>query len=313
MFKLKDEPAADAIKQGTVFSRFKTSAGNASSKTSRLRNRITLSNPVIRNFNFMTAPGAIRAASQSLADAALAESEMEARNALKPSPLKADRPTINLAEKLKASKAGDGQAGPSSAVKRILVDDSKLPSRKVVEGKPFKPSKVDGEKRKEITSEDLGARRKDAPSSNGTNHKETASTPKRKASCTSLTPKRVMPHLVYNDGRIRLLGLPTLRSIQDQAERPAKKIRLTKPFNKLLEGVVAVLSGFQNPLRSQLRDKLLAMGAKYKPEWNPQCTHLVAAFANTPKFREVKGKGTIVTKDWVEQCHSQRKRLPWRR
>ena len=45
------------------------------------------------------------------------------RNALKPSPLKAARSTINLLEKLKASKAGDGQAGPSSEVKRILVDD----------------------------------------------------------------------------------------------------------------------------------------------------------------------------------------------
>lgn len=94
-----------------------------------------------------------------------------------------------------------------------------------------------------------------------------------------------------------------------------KKVKRTKtlPFGRLLEGVVAVLSGFQNPLRGQLRDRLLAMGAKYKPEWNGQCTHLVSAFANTPKFREVKGRGKIVTKDWVEQCHAQRKRLPWRR
>lgn len=48
-----------------------------------------------------------------------------------------------------------------------------------------------------------------------------------------------------------------------------------KPFNRLLEGDVVVLSGYQNPLRSQLRDKLQAMGAKYKPDWGSSCTHLV--------------------------------------
>lgn len=54
-----------------------------------------------------------------------------------------------------------------------------------------------------------------------------------------------------------------------------KKPKMTKPFSQLLDGVVAVLSGFQNPLRSQLRDKLLALGAKYKPDWNASCTHLM--------------------------------------
>ena len=28
---------------------------------------------------------------------------------------------------------------------------------------------------------------------------------------------------------------------------------------------------------------------------------------------QVKGKGKIVKKEWVERCHSERKRLPWRR
>lgn len=37
------------------------------------------------------------------------------------------------------------------------------------------------------------------------------------------------------------------------------------------------------------------------------------AFPNTPKFNQVKGKGKIVNKHWVENCHSERKRLPWRR
>lgn len=59
-------------------------------------------------------------------------------------------------------------------------------------------------------------------------------------------------------------------------EKPtAKKSKITKPFGKLLEGAVVALSGFQNPLRGQLRDKLLAMGAKYRPDWNNTCTHLM--------------------------------------
>lgn len=37
------------------------------------------------------------------------------------------------------------------------------------------------------------------------------------------------------------------------------------------------------------------------------------AFPNTPKFNQVKGKGKIVKRTWIEDCHSQRKRLPWRR
>lgn len=37
------------------------------------------------------------------------------------------------------------------------------------------------------------------------------------------------------------------------------------------------------------------------------------AFANTPKFKEVQGKGKIVTKHWINDCYQERKRLPWRR
>lgn len=37
------------------------------------------------------------------------------------------------------------------------------------------------------------------------------------------------------------------------------------------------------------------------------------AFLNTPKYNQVKGKGKIVKRNWIEECHTQRKRLPWRR
>lgn len=38
-----------------------------------------------------------------------------------------------------------------------------------------------------------------------------------------------------------------------------------------------------------------------------------AAYINTPKCNQVKGKGKIVGKDWVEKCYSDKKRYPWRR
>ncbi len=45
--------------------------------------------------------------------------------------------------------------------------------------------------------------------------------------------------------------------------------------SQVMKNVVFVLSGFQNPLRSELRDKATAMGATYHDEWNKKCTHLV--------------------------------------
>ena len=47
------------------------------------------------------------------------------------------------------------------------------------------------------------------------------------------------------------------------------------PLNRVLEGVVFVLSGFQNPFRAELRDKALALGAKYRPDWASDTTHLM--------------------------------------
>lgn len=37
------------------------------------------------------------------------------------------------------------------------------------------------------------------------------------------------------------------------------------------------------------------------------------AFTNTPKYQQVRGKGKIVTKKWIEACFNERKRIPWRR
>ncbi|CAA0837231.1 DNA-repair protein XRCC1 [Striga hermonthica] len=96
-------------------------------------------------------------------------------------------------------------------------------------------------------------------------------------------------------------------------------------FSKLMEGVVFALSGFVNPERGILRSQMLEMGAEYQPDWNSNCTLLVCAFSNTPKFRQVKAEGgTVINKDWISESYSQRKLVdiepfllhagkPWRR
>ncbi|KAK3912129.1 DNA repair protein XRCC1 [Frankliniella fusca] len=87
-----------------------------------------------------------------------------------------------------------------------------------------------------------------------------------------------------------------------------------KPFNKLFEGVGIVISGYENPGRSQFRDKALAMGATYSQNWNNSTsTHLICAFTSTPKYREVKGKAIIVTREWIDDCFRERKKLSWQR
>lgn len=70
------------------------------------------------------------------------------------------------------------------------------------------------------------------------------------------------------------------RESQSKPEpKPQQKAKPQKdqqvPFSRIMEGVVFVLSGFQNPFRGELRDRALEMGAKYRPDWTPDSTHLM--------------------------------------
>ncbi|VAI69841.1 unnamed protein product [Triticum turgidum subsp. durum] len=95
---------------------------------------------------------------------------------------------------------------------------------------------------------------------------------------------------------------------KNHAEETHKRAQAGPDFSKLLDGVVFVLSGFVNPERGRLRSQALDMGAVYRPDWSDDCTLLVCAFANTPKFRQVQSEnGTIVIKEWISESHSQRK------
>ncbi|KRT80963.1 hypothetical protein AMK59_6305 [Oryctes borbonicus] len=110
-------------------------------------------------------------------------------------------------------------------------------------------------------------------------------------------------------------GESSKRKLTKVENTPNKKMKqqTRRPFHQLLSDVGIVISGIQNPDRANIRGMALAMGAKYKANWDPTCTHLVCAFTNTPKFNQVKGKGKIVSKSWVTDCHSKRRKLPWRR
>ncbi|NXP66184.1 XRCC1 protein, partial [Chloropsis cyanopogon] len=75
-------------------------------------------------------------------------------------------------------------------------------------------------------------------------------------------------------------------------------------------GVVLALSGFQNPLRAHLRAAATAMGAQYRPDWTPECTHLVCAFARTPKAARARQRGGVVVgQEWIWECQRRGKRV----
>lgn len=58
--------------------------------------------------------------------------------------------------------------------------------------------------------------------------------------------------------------------------------------------MVFCLSGYENPLRGAIREKALDMGADYRTDWTSDCTHLICAFPNTPKWRSVGKKGIVL-------------------
>lgn len=67
----------------------------------------------------------------------------------------------------------------------------------------------------------------------------------------------------------------TLKEPEKKSASATLKEVSYKPFHKLLEGVVFAFSGYVNPERGILRQKALDMGAKYRPDWDTSCSHLM--------------------------------------
>ncbi|XP_041981102.1 DNA repair protein XRCC1 [Aricia agestis] len=81
----------------------------------------------------------------------------------------------------------------------------------------------------------------------------------------------------------------------------------------VLAGVVFSISGYEQPRRGRVRDAALALGARYEPHALQRCTHLVCAFPNTPKLRElrrVNPGARAVRAEWVEHAAAARRRPP---
>ncbi|XP_060756530.1 DNA repair protein XRCC1 isoform X2 [Neoarius graeffei] len=134
---------------------------------------------------------------------------------------------------------------------------------------------------------------------------------KRTAPCKTLT--RTAEHTHTSTGT-KTVSFSQKSPGQTSSVKPSPWSSEPVPFNRIMEGVVFVLSGFQNPFRGELRDKALSMGAKYRPDWSPDSTHLICAFANTPKYSQVKAAGgLIVRKEWVIDCHKRKQKISYKR
>ncbi|UJR25435.1 hypothetical protein I4U23_006782 [Adineta vaga] len=103
----------------------------------------------------------------------------------------------------------------------------------------------------------------------------------------------------------------TSDDLQSPANESETKRSKTENQSQLMKKVVFVLSGFQNPLRTELRTKASKMGATYNDDWDDTCTHLICAFPNTPKYTQVKqsSKGFVVSKQWILDCYKQNQYL----
>ncbi|XP_024917495.1 DNA repair protein XRCC1 isoform X3 [Cynoglossus semilaevis] len=136
------------------------------------------------------------------------------------------------------------------------------------------------------------------------NSPEGKATPQNK-SCPPTTPRlsatKGPPNEKSSDKKIKS---------RSKSEEGKSQVMQQVPFNRIMEGVVFVLSGFQNPFRGELREKALNMGAKYQPDWTSDSTHLICAFANTPKYFQVKrAGGIIVRKEWLLDCHKRKHKI----
>ncbi|XP_077999966.1 DNA repair protein XRCC1-like [Glandiceps talaboti] len=212
-----------------------------------------------------------------------------------------------------SSSAANAAAGVESSKKIGAFKLRDEPSPKFSPGSLFKAEKV--KKVDESTPLKGAAAVRAATHTPSTSTQVSTPQPsnKRRLSNEDAKPKGASPlsrkttHTPTSTHREKEQPPPMKRTKSEPSKTPKK-------FSELMNGVVFALSGFQNPTRANIRDKAVSMGAKYKPDWGNDCTHLICAFANTPKFIQVKKKGgKIVTAKWVQDCHKKKMLFPWRK
>ena len=90
-----------------------------------------------------------------------------------------------------------------------------------------------------------------------------------------------------------------------------KKTKKTSniPFTQIMKNCRIALSGFVNPERATIRDQAQQMGAEFDRDLTPMTTHLICAFANTPKAKKFN-YGFIVKKSWIHLQHATKRVIP---
>ncbi|KAG2383699.1 hypothetical protein C9374_004370 [Naegleria lovaniensis] len=97
---------------------------------------------------------------------------------------------------------------------------------------------------------------------------------------------------------------------EDDNATPVEKDGDVVDKNKVLEGVVIVISGIANPERTTLRETALKMGAQYRPQFTSDTTHVIAAIANTDKSNQALSNGAFVLKkEWIYDCDTNSRRM----
>ncbi|KAF8792577.1 DNA repair protein XRCC1 like protein [Argiope bruennichi] len=174
------------------------------------------------------------------------------------------------------------------------------------------PQQNNTQKRKLDSTKDSEPPAKKESTANGVNKEKLSSKDVEASKKDSAVPS-IKNTVVAKNNNQRTLNLSTNENKPSTSNNKQGKVLKRKPFNKIMENVVFVISGFVNPLRSEIRDKGLEMGAKYKGDWDNTCTHLVCAFINTPKYIQVRSQGgRIVTKDWILDCYKKKVPLDWK-
>lgn len=98
-----------------------------------------------------------------------------------------------------------------------------------------------------------------------------ASTPKS----SQITAKNVTKKIQNTNPVSSSKGSDTVSPASVSTKKPLPKAMLKKPFSQLFENVVFIISGYENPLRSEIRRKAIELGGRYKPDWDNSCTHLM--------------------------------------
>ena len=75
--------------------------------------------------------------------------------------------------------------------------------------------------------------------------------------------------------------------IKISSKKVKSKSKSEKSFDSQMSHVVFVMSGYENPFRSEFRDKAVSMGAKYSSNWDANCTHLMYVITSKSNIKKL--------------------------